>query len=178
VFALSTAACGGSDGDDADDDPATTEPADESSTTADATTTAPSVEAEVEAAYLAYLDMSDRLAREPNPQDSEIDERATGPARDMLVTSLTEMSTDGVHIEFGPSYSHDVVNIELDGDMAIVTDCFIDEGARVNDATGERLEFPATQALHEVSLSSAGGTWLVQSVTKPPASAVEPTCGS
>jgi hypothetical protein len=174
---LSLAACGG-DGREADEhDPTTTAPNDDPSTD-DPTTTAPSVEAEVEAAYLAYLDMSDRLAREPNPQDPEIDERATGPARDMLVTSLTRMNEEGVHIEFGPSYSHDIVNVEVSGETAIVTDCFTDEGFRVHDAAGERIEFPATQALHEVSMSSADGTWLVQSVTKPPASAVEPTCGS
>jgi hypothetical protein len=96
----------------------------------------------------------------------------------MLITSLTDMDTEGVHIEFGPSYSHDIVDVELDGDSAVVTDCFIDEGARVSGAAGERVEFPATQALHEVSMSAAGGTWLVHSVRKPPASAVEPTCGS
>jgi hypothetical protein len=176
VFAVSPAACGGDE--EADEgESTTTAPSDDPSTDGP-TTTAPSVEAEVEAAYLAYLDMSDRLAREPDPQDPEIDERATGPARDMLVTSLTKMNEEGVHIEFGPSYSHDVVNVEVSGETAVVTDCFIDEGFRVHDAAGERVEFPATQALHEVSMSSADGTWLVQSVIKSPASAVEPTCGS
>ena len=176
VLALS-AACGGSDRDDADDDPTTTEPAEESSTTADPTTTAPSVEADVEAAYLAYWEMVERLAQAPEPDDPEIEARSTGRVRNQLVDNLTTMRTEGQRIEFGPSNGHDVVNVDIDGASATVSDCVIDEGVQIDDATGERVEYPATLGLLEATMVNSDNGWIVESIAKPPAALVEETCG-
>jgi hypothetical protein len=178
VLALSTASCGGSDRDDADDDdPTTTEPAEGSSTTADPTTAAPSVEAEVEAAYLGYWEMAERLAQAPDPDDPEIEERSTGRVRNELVDNLTTMRTQGLRIEFGPSNGHDVVNVEINGASATVSDCVIDEGAQIDDATGDRVEFPATLGLLEATMVNPDKGWIVESIAKPPAAFVDEACG-
>jgi hypothetical protein len=173
AFTLSLAACGGDDGEDADDDPTATAPADDSTTT----TTAPSVEAEVEAAYLAYWEMAERLAQAPDPDDPEIDKRSIGRVRDELVDNLTTMRTQGQRIEFGPSNEHDVVNVDIDGTAATVSDCVVDEGVQIDEASGERVDFPATPGLLEATMVSSEGGWIVESISKPPAALVEETCG-
>lgn len=177
VFALLPIACGGDGGEDADEDDRATTPAEDSSTTAKPTTTAPSVEAEVEAAYLAYWDMAERLAQAPDPSDPEINERSTGRVRDELVDNLTTMRTQGQRIEFGPSNGHDVVNVDIDGTAATVSDCVVDEGVQIDDATGERVDFPATHGLLEARMVTSEGGWIVESISKPPAGLVEETCG-
>jgi hypothetical protein len=166
VFALSTAACGGSDGDDADDDPTTTEPADESSTTADPTTTAPSVEAEVEAAYLAYWEMAKRLLAAPDPDDPEIAKRAIGTALTTAIDGFTTMRAQGQAIRVGEGYSHDVLSIDVRGMAATVVDCNVDEAARIEVASGRVLTSATTTNLLTVELKSDAGQWQVASIQK------------
>jgi hypothetical protein len=177
MLALSLAACGGDDEDADQDDPTATPLAEDSSTTANPRTIAPSVEAEVEAAYLAYWDMAERLAQAPDPSDPEIDERSTGRVRDELVDNLTTMRTQGQRIEFGPSNVHEVVSVDIDGTAATVSDCVVDEGVQIDDATGERVDFPATHGLLEAMMVISDGGWIVESISKPPAGLVEETCG-
>jgi hypothetical protein len=178
AVALPLVACGGDD--DADGETTTTSERAETTTTAAPTTTLSpdqQAEADVRAAYDAYRGMSERLASAPDPQDPEIDQRVSGPARDKLLDSLTTMQAQQERIEFGPSNSHRVVEVVVEGSTATVTDCVTDEGARVNDLTGERTEFPATAGLLVVTMKSGSGGWLVTSISKPPAAEVEPTCG-
>jgi hypothetical protein len=164
VFALSTAACGGSDGDDADDDPTTTEPADESSTTADPTTTAPSVEAEVEAAYLAQWEMNERLAAAPDPDDPEIDEWTVGAAKDDLVDALTTLVAQGQAVRFDAEYSHDVLSIDVasDGQSAQLKDCNVDDATVIDAATREELESATATNYLDVSLTLTADGWKVE----------------
>lgn len=175
---LPLVACGGDD--DAGGDITTTEPPETTTTVASTTTLSPEqqAEADVRAAYDAYRGMSERLAAAPDPDDPEIDQRVTGPARDKLLDSLTTMQAQQERIEFGPSNSHRVVEVVIEGSTATVTDCVMDEGARVSDLTGERTEFPATPGLFVVTMESSSSGWLVASIRKPPAAEVEPTCGA
>src|SRR5918994_5705071 len=73
--------CGGDDGEAADEGTTTST----SETTVASTTTTQDPEAEVEAAYLAYWEMQQRLAEAPNPSDPEVRQRTTGPALDKLI---------------------------------------------------------------------------------------------
>jgi hypothetical protein len=176
MLAFSLAACGG-DGEEADEhDPTTTAPNDDPSAD-DPTTTEPSVEAEVEAAYLAYWEMVERLLATPDPNDEEIEQRVSGGARDTLVDSLITMRTQGERIEFGPDNIHRVVEVSRGDAMATLLDCFVDQGERINDVTGERTPSPATPGLLEVTLLSQDGDWVVDSLSKPPASEAESVCG-
>jgi hypothetical protein len=173
VFALLPTACSGDGREDADrDDPTATPPAEGSSTT----TTAPSVEAEVEAAYLAYWDMVERLLAAPNPDDDEIEQRVSGGARDRLIDSLVTMRTQGERIEFGPENTHRVVEVHPGAENATVLDCFVDQGERINEATGTRTHSRSTPGLLEVILVPHSDSWAVDSLSKPPASEVESVC--
>jgi hypothetical protein len=165
VLALS-AACGGSDRDDADDDPTTTEPAEESSTTADPTTTAPSVEADVEAAYLAYWEMVERLTNSPDPDDPEISQRAIGTALTTFVDSVTTLKAQGQAVVTGPQTSHDVTSIELSADSATLRDCNVDDAKRVEASSGDELIEAVATNLLEVTLVESDGTWLVSSIKR------------
>jgi hypothetical protein len=167
VLALSTASCGGSDRDDADDDdPTTTEPAEGSSTTADPTTAAPSVEAEVEAAYLAYWTMAERLTNSPDPDDPEISQRAIGTALTTFVDSVTTLKAQGQAVVTGPQTSHDVTSIELSADSATLRDCNVDDAKRVEASSGDELIEAVATNLLEVTLVESDGTWLVSSIKR------------
>jgi hypothetical protein len=160
AFALSLAACGGDDAEDADDDPTATAPADDSTTT----TTAPSVEADVEAAYLAQWDMNVRLAAAPDPDDPEIEKWTVGPAKDDLVEALTTLVAQGQAVRFDAEYSHKVLSIEVasDGQSARLTDCNVDDATVIDAATGEELE-SATATNHlDVSLTLTADGWKVE----------------
>lgn len=161
VFALLPTACGGDGGEDADeDDPTTTPPAEGSSTTA----TAPSVEAEVEAAYLAQWEMNERLAAAPDPDDPEIDKWTVGAAKDDLVDALTTLVAQGQAVRFDAEYSHDVLSIEVasDGESAQLMDCNVDDATVIDAATGEELESATATNYLDVSLTLTADGWKVE----------------
>src|ERR671911_1658895 len=78
--------CGDDDGEAADEGTTST-----SETTIASTTTTQDPEAEVEAAYLAYWEMAERLLAAPDPDDPEIAQRVIGSARAKLVDSLATL---------------------------------------------------------------------------------------
>ena len=104
------------------------------------TTTTQSPESEVESAYLAFWDMAVRLAQSPDPDDPEIDQRASGEARSGLVDGLRRLADLNRHSEFGPLYEHDVLSVDLDGDTAVVEDCAVDDSKIVDIGTGEVID--------------------------------------
>ncbi len=171
---LLVAACG-DDGDEAADDADSTTT---SETTIGSTTTTEGPEAEVEAAYLSYWEMAERLLAAPDPDDPEIARRVIGSARDKLVDSLATMRAQQERLEFGPDNSHRVVSVELGADEATVLDCIIDQGARIGDSTGQRDEFAAASGLLEVAMAANQGEWVVESISKPPAAEVDARCGA
>jgi hypothetical protein len=167
VFGLLPAACGGDDGEAADeDDPASTAPAEESSTTADATTTVPSVEAEVEAAYLAYWEMNERLAGAPNPADPEIERLSMGTARDRLVSGLTGFVTKGQTVRFNDAYAHDILSIDRAGETAGLRDCYVDDATVLDADSGEELESATSTLYLEVTLTHTPDGWKVSEVER------------
>lgn len=167
VFALLPAACGGDDGEAADeDDPASTAPAEESSTTADATTTVPSVEAEVEAAYLAYWEMNERLAGAPNPADPEIERLSMGTARDRLVSGLTGFVTKGQTVRFNDAYAHDILSIDSDGDTAQLRDCHVDDATVLDAQSGEEVDSAIATNHLDVTLTRTSDGWKISRVER------------
>jgi hypothetical protein len=153
--------CGDDDGEAADDGTTTST----SETTIASTTTTQDPDAEVEAAYLAYWEMQQRLAEAPNPSDPEVRQRTTGPALDKLIDSLTTMRSMGQTLRFGPRYSHKVTSVDLQDDRATVRDCAVDDGARVTE-NGEETSLQLSTSLLETTLVDQGGDWLVQSISE------------
>jgi hypothetical protein len=165
--------CGG-DGEAADEGTTTST----SETTIASTTTTQDPEAEVEAAYLAYWEMAERLLAAPDPDDPEIARRVSGSARAKLVDSLTTLRAQQERLEFGSDNSHRVVSVELGAEVATVLDCIIDHGARISESTGQREEFAATPGLLEVVMAATQGHWVVESISKPPEAEVDARCGA
>jgi hypothetical protein len=128
-----------------------------------------SPEAEVEAAYLAYWEMLDRLAEAPDPDDPEILERASGEALFEVVAGLTRLRDAGHVAEIGSMYSHSVESVEVVGDRAVLRDCVVDDSKIVDPNTGEivRGGDVASGAL-EVTLILEGNRWIVDAVERFP----------
>jgi hypothetical protein len=165
VLAVMLAAgCGGS-GDDAaeGDDPATTSST-PTPTTPDETIASNSAEAEVEAAYLAYWEMAQRLVEAPNPDDPEIPERATGPAMGQLVDSLSTLRAQNRAVRGGPGYGHRLLSLDVSGGSALVRDCTVDDGSIVDASTGDVIEQRVVTVLLEVSLRRETGGWRVSEI--------------
>ena len=166
--------CGDDDGEAADEGTTTST----SETTIASSTTTQNPEAEVEAAYLAYWEMAERLLAAPNPDDPEIARRVSGSARAKLVDSLATLRAQQERLEFGPDNSHRVVSVELGAEEATVLDCIIDHGARISESTGQREEFAATPGLLEVAMTVSQGHWIVESISKPHEAEVNARCGA
>jgi hypothetical protein len=158
AIALALAFAAATCGDDEDPPDCTT-----SSTEPGTSSTTPSPEDEVEAAYLAYWDMAVRLAQAPNPDDPEIGERASGLARGNLIDGLTTLRTANQRTEPGERYGHGVLSIQVDqaGGTAVLEDCAVDESRLVDVATGELVTEGTTTTHWRVHLVHDGTRWLV-----------------
>jgi hypothetical protein len=153
--------CGGSDdgnGTDGGDPPPSQPPADASTTS---TSTAPTPESEVEAAYLAYWEMTVRLQQAPDPEDAEIRQRATGAAADELVDGLTTLRALHHVVTFGPRYSHDVISAEVVGGEAVLRDCFVDDAETIEVSTRERVSGGLASGVFVATLEAMDGGWRV-----------------
>src|SRR5829696_6935205 len=153
-----TLSCGGDDA-PPDDPPPTTAPV---------TTTTTSVESEVEAAYTAYREMVTRLLQNPDPDDPEISQRATGGVRDQLRSSLRSLRDQGRAIRFGEYYSYDVLGVTVrDGGAATVKACLVDDGETIDVASGDVISGGTATGIITVSLELVDGSWLVSLTPEP-----------
>jgi hypothetical protein len=152
----------GDDGDGADEGTTTST----SETTIASTTTTQDPEAEVEAAYLAYWEMAERLLAAPEPDDPEIRRRASGTNVDQVVDSLTSLHAQGRSIRFGRLYEHDVLSVQLSGETAVVRDCNVDDAATIDAVSGDELSASVTTALLEATLALEQESWRVSSIER------------
>lgn len=138
-------------GDD-DDSPSGSTRAPTSSTTA-APSTTPTLESEVEAAYLAYSEMFTRLLGAPNPNDPEIRQRATGEAADSLTDNLTTLRALNRAVRFGPDYRYELLSVEVSGAQAVGQECVVDDATVVDAASGEAVDpAPVATVLNRITL--------------------------
>lgn len=162
---IAVAVASGACSDDGDEE--TRNNAGETVTTAppETTTTVP-VEQEVEEAYLAYWAMLDRLAQDPNPDDPEIRERASGQAQDMAVDGLTTMQDAGWRSEFGDEHGHSVLSVTVDGDEAVVQHCAVDQSQVIDTTTGEVVRDGSATIFYEAALRQTNIGWDVHTVAE------------
>jgi hypothetical protein len=152
ALALAAATCG----DDEDPPDRTT-----STTASGNSSTTPSPEEEVEAAYLAFWEMAVRLAQNPNPDDPEITQRTSGEAMGELVDGLTTLRASNRRSEFGPQYAHNVLSVEVSGDVASLEDCTVDDSRVVDAATGQPVVEGVGTELLTVTMVRRDSRWLV-----------------
>lgn len=127
----------------------------------DAPDPTPSPESEVEAAYLAYWEMANRLAETPDPVDPELEQRASGEALAGLRQGLASLEAEGQMLAVGPQTAHTVSGIEVKEDgTASLTDCDVDD-SRLLGPDGATLDEDLTTTLWDIGLVRSGGTWRV-----------------
>jgi hypothetical protein len=131
-----------------------------------------SPEAEVEAAYLAYWDMVNRLSAAPNPEDPDIVDHAAGKALLELVDGLATLVERGHVIRTGPAYAHSVESVEVEGERAVLQDCVIDDSTIEDEGTGEVVGGgESTSGVLRVTLVLDGGSWKVEDIEITPVEA-------
>jgi hypothetical protein len=155
VFVVNS--CGDDDSSE-DDASTTTGPSETTSTTL-------SAEDEVEDAYLAFAEMGARLLQAPDPTDPEIAERSTGQAQSDLVDGLTTLRSMDQHYELGPDYGHDVLNIDVEGDQAVLDVCVVDDSWLL-DSTGNTVAQGTTSVRWDVQAVRADDVWRVATITE------------
>lgn len=144
----------------ADAEPDEVDADDATSTTVEATSTTLSETEQVEAAFLAFNDMSDRLAADPDPTDPEIVARTSGEVRAGITDSLTTFETLGYRTEFGERDSVNVLEVRFDdAATAKVLECSVEDRMEITPAgtSGPFLETYWT----EWTLLAVNGEWIV-----------------
>jgi hypothetical protein len=124
------------------------------------------VEAEVEAAYLAYWEMNERLAGAPDPADPEIERLSMGSAKDRLVSGITGFVTKGQTVRFNDAYAHEILSIDLMGDKAQLQDCHVDDATIVDAETGEEIQSAVATNHLDVTLTRTSEGWKISGVER------------
>jgi hypothetical protein len=119
-------------------------------------------EAEVEAAYLAYWDMAERLSESPDPENSEISQRSIDPVRAQLTETLSTYRARGQAVRSGPDYRHRIADVEISGGTATLQDCAADDSALIDVTSGEVIEHDVVTTSLQAVLVSRGDEWLLQ----------------
>jgi hypothetical protein len=180
---LLLASCGGDDGPDASPGPettsttndrsttsgltsSTTSTARDSSTTTNTGTPASSAEQEIIDRYIAFWDA--RFAANsgtPNPNDPALAEYATGEQLTSVVAETQENFNEGLAFRARPDPAdfRQVTVVSVEGDQAVVQECFVDDGLVIERATGDVVN--DTIATHSVrgELARVEGEWRVSS---------------
>ncbi len=150
---------------------ATTSPTTSTDSSTSVPTTDPAADPahqEIIDAYVAYWDA--RFAANsgiPNPQDPALARYATGRQLEAVIAETQENLDAGRALQPSP----DPVNfrrvtvVSVDGDSAVVQECFIDDGQVIESATGRVLN--DTVATHSVQadLLRVDGQWRVSAAT-------------
>jgi hypothetical protein len=179
---LLVSSCGGDDDSDASpgqettsttaDRTTTTRPDSTTSTTGDSPTTtstgtaASSAEQEIIDRYIAFWDA--RFAANsgtPNPNDPALAEYATGEQLTAVMAETQENLDEGLAFRprENPANFRQVTVVSVDGDQAVVQECFVDDGLVIERATGGVVN--DTIATHSVrgELARVEGEWRVSS---------------
>ncbi len=138
-----------------------------SSPTASTTASEPGQQPIVDA-YIGYWDARFAAnAGTPNPADPALRRYATGAQLEAVVAETQENLDAGRAFQARPSPANyrRVTVVSVNGDSAVVQECFVDDGLVIDRATGEVLN--DTIATHSVrgELRKADGEWRVASTS-------------
>jgi hypothetical protein len=114
--------------------------------------------------YLAYWDARfEANTGTPDPQDPALAEHATGAQLDVVIAETQKNLDEGLAFREREDSAdiHRVRVVSIDGDLAIVQECFVDDGLVVRRDTGEVVnDAIATQSVRG-ELSWVDGRWRV-----------------
>lgn len=160
AFALVLAACGGGDGKQDDASPTTQRSSPSTSSSSTSTTSTPDdspVRAAYDAASRAFID----AAAIPDPDFPSIAATHSGPMLEQRRATLRALKRDGRAIRYPtPSqYRIDIESVELDGDIARLKVCVVDDGERVELSTGRVIASGVGTVQWTAAMQRTDGTW-------------------
>ena len=122
---------------------------------------AEAMKAEVKAAYEASSRAFIEAAGIPDPNFPALAATHTGPMLDQRRGVLSALKADGRVVRYPtPSqYRIDVESVEIEGDLATLEVCIIDDGERVVVATGEVVAGGLGTAKARAAMRRIGGLW-------------------
>lgn len=143
---------------------ATTAPADSTGTSQPGGT----VEDEITARYLAFWEA--RFAANqnpPNPDDPRLAELATGDQLENVIAETRRRRDDGLALR-RPANSitrRDVTVRSVDGDVATIQDCAVNDGVIYRVATGEVVNDDVVTQSVSATMRRVGGEWKLERAT-------------
>jgi hypothetical protein len=158
---LTVPACGGDDDATAPSTtvarPTTTERA--TTTTSSSGADEAAVRAAYEAASQAFID----AAAIPDPDHAALAATHTGPMLEQRRDTLLGLQADGRVIRYPtPSqYRIDITSVEIEGDVARLIACVVDDGERVDAATGNVIASGVGTVEWRAALRRVEGRWLL-----------------
>lgn len=164
VFALVLAAtsCSDDDGDGgAVASDSTTSTTVRRPTTTSTTESTQALEAEIEAAYVASSRAFIDAAAIPDPNFPALPATHTGPMLEQRIGVLRALKLDGRYIRYPPNsqYRIDVMDVEIDDDVARLDVCGVDDGETVVAATGEVVAGGLGTVQARAAMQLIDGTW-------------------
>lgn len=177
VVALGAGGCSDGDGNGAPASSSTTSTTRRSTATSSTTTTpdatgtsaaAGGVEAEITARYLAFWEARFAANQDPpNPDDPKLAELATGEQLENVVAETRRRRDDGLALRRpGNSISeHDVAVRAVDGDVASLQDCAVNDGIIYRVATGEIVNDDVVTQSVSATMRRVDGEWKLERAT-------------
>lgn len=148
--------CGGDDGDDAGS-PRTTATSASSITTTTVEPDKAAVSAAYEAASRAFIE----AAAIPDPDFPAIADTHTGPMLEQTHNLLRALRMDGRFIRYPANsrYQIGVERVDVTGDVARMSACVVDDGERVDRATGNVIAGGVVTVRWTAAMRRVDGTW-------------------
>jgi hypothetical protein len=131
------------------------------STTTSTTDPTEALEAEIEAAYVASSRAFIDAAAIPDPNFPELAATHTGPMFERRRGVLLGLQADGRIIRYSPNsqYRIEVTDVEIDGDVARLDVCGVDDGETVVAETGEVVAGGLGTVQARAAMRLVDGTW-------------------
>lgn len=131
------------------------------STTASTADPSEVLEAEIEAAYVASSRAFIDAAAIPDPSFPALAATHTGPMFEQRRGVLLGLQADGRVIRYSPNsqYRIEVTDVEIDGDVARLDVCGVDDGETVVAATGEVVAGGLGTVQARAAMRLVDGTW-------------------
>jgi hypothetical protein len=158
---LAASSCGGDDNSSS----ATTTSSAPTTTVRDATSSTPAPtntdEVAVRTAYEAASQAFIEAAAIPDPDYAALTATHTGPMLEQRRDTLLGLQADGRVIRYpSPSqYRVEVENIHVEGDVARLAFCAVDDGERVVESTGEVVASGVATVRGQAAMRLEGGAW-------------------
>jgi hypothetical protein len=113
------------------------------------------------AAYKGYWDTWLAANDPPNPDHPDLERYATGSAYSRAVEATRKHRDLGQRFRLpeGARYSHNPIDVLVDGDRAEVRDCSVDDGLIVDSSTGAVLNDAVNTRLIKAELVREGDQW-------------------